>query len=104
MINTPCPPAATHIFTRSEIHRAEHLFAERIKKTFGEVWRIGRDGKYKGVNWVCVSPLQFDLGIWKLCQAARHRDAIRAAGRIESADTGHKLIFILLYESVGVII
>lgn len=86
-----------HTFTKSEIRLAVHLLEEAIKKYFGEVWSIKSDGEYKGVTWECRSPIAFDAGIWRLCQAARHRDATRAAGRIDVKDGGDMLLFTILY-------
>lgn len=89
----------TYTFTRSDIHKAEHYFAQAIKKYFGEVWRIKSDGNYKGISWDCASPLTLDMGIWTLCQSAIHKDAKRAAGRIETHQQNTILKFIILYES-----
>lgn len=88
----------THTFTRSDIYQAKHFFSEAIKKYFGEVWNIKSDGEYKGVSWDCTSPLTFDMGIWNLCQMAKHKGAQRAAGRIEEMEQRSVLRFILFYE------
>jgi hypothetical protein len=87
----------SHKFTRTEIKLALELLTKAIKKHFGEVWQIKSDGEYKGVTWDCRSPLLFDSGVWYLCQQAKHRGAFRAAGRIESRDTGHMLRFTIFY-------
>ncbi len=90
-----------HTFTRSEIRQAEHEFAVMIKKHFGEVWRIKSDGEYKGVTWECRSMITLDAGLWRLCRAAIHRGAIRAAGRIDVKDAGDMLLFTIYYSTEG---
>lgn len=87
-----------HTFTRMEIYEAEHLFAKYLKRYFGEVWRIPSDGQYSGVSWDCTSPLLFDTGLWQICQTARHKGALRGAGRIERLKQDTILRFILFYE------
>ena len=82
-------------FSRSDIKLAKHLFTDAIRKYFGEVWRIPSDGEYKGYSWECRSPIAFDAGIWRLCQSAKVKGAWRAAGRIETKDSGECLVFIL---------
>lgn len=95
-----------HKWSRSEIRYAEHLFANAIKKYFGEVWRIKSDGEYRGCSWDCTSPLTLDMGIWNLCQGAIHKGAYRAAGRIETHKVGTVLRFIIFFnpkEDKGII-
>lgn len=86
-----------HTFTRSEIKLAQHIFENSIKKYFGEVWQIKSDGEYIGKSWDCRSVIAIDPGVWRLCQAAVHAGAIRAAGRIEAKEAGTVLRFIILY-------
>lgn len=88
-----------HYFSRAEIKQAEHDFAEAIKRYFGEVWRIKSDGEYKGVTWDCTHPVSVLGGVWRLCQAAKHKGAERAAGKLELRDSGHLLRFIIFYEA-----
>lgn len=90
----------THTWTKSEIRKAEHDFAEMIKKHFGEVWRIKSDGQYVGCAWDCASPLLVDRGLWLLVQKAKHRGAKRAAGRIEDREAGSVLRFIIFYDGI----
>lgn len=87
-----------HRFTRSEIRQAEHDFNEAIRKYFGGIWQIKSDGKYIGKAWDCRSMIAIYGGLWRLCQAARHDGAVRAAGRIEVKDTGSVLRFIIFYD------
>lgn len=91
---------APHTFSRSDLKYAVHTFDTMIKKYFGEVWHIKSDGEYKAVDWWCKSPLLVDTGIWYLIQAAQHRGAKRATGRIEVKEAGTVLRFILCYEPV----
>ena len=86
-----------HQFSKSDIRLAAHLFESAIKKYYGEVWQIKSDGEYKGVSWDCINPLHFDRGIWLLCQRAKHRGAFRAAGEIETRDSGYVLRFMLFF-------
>lgn len=87
----------SHHFSRSEINLAAELFRKAIRRYYGEVWDIPWNGEYKGCAWDCRSPLEFDAGIWHLCQQAKHRGAFRAAGSIEQHEAGHVLRFILFY-------
>lgn len=82
-------------FTRKEITLAKHLFEKAIKEHFGEVWHIPSDGEYRGHSWECRSTLAFDAGLWRLCATAKVQGAWRAAGRIETKDSGECLVFIL---------
>lgn len=89
-----------HVFTRSEIKFAEHLFEKAIKKYFGEVWRIKSDGDYLGCSWDAKSMLAIDNGLWYLCQRVIHKGATRAAGRIETKECNTILKFIIFYNSM----
>ncbi len=91
------PLGSVYTFSRSDIRRAEHEFAENIRKYFGEVWRIKSDGEYLGVDWWCRHPVAFYGGLWRLCQVAKHKGAIRAAGRMEVREANTVIRFILLY-------
>ena len=82
-------------FTRSEIRLAKSLFGKAIKKHFGEIWRIKSDGEYVGYSWEARSMVAIDTGLWYLIQKAKFNGAYRAAGRIETKDSGDTLVFIL---------
>lgn len=87
----------SHTFTRSEINLAKDIFEKSIKRYFGEIWQIKSDGEYIGKSWDCKSVIAFDPGVWRLCQAAIHAGATRAAGRIETKEAGTVLRFIIFY-------
>jgi hypothetical protein len=91
-----------HRFTRSEVNECVEKLTQAIKKYFGEVHSPKSDGEYRGVSWECRSMIGVDSGIWRLCQAAVHKDAKRVFGKIEQREAGHLLIFILFYEPVEV--
>jgi hypothetical protein len=92
--------ANEHTFSRSEFREAEHMFAEYIKRYFGEVWQIKSDGQYLAKSWDCTSMLLLPMGLWHLCQAVKHTGAVRAAGKLESVRVNTILRFTMAYESV----
>lgn len=90
-------PGNSHVFSRKEVIEAEHDFAERIKKSFGSVWSPKSDGQYVGVAWDCRHPVAVIGGLWRLCESAKHRGAVRAFGKIETREARTLLRFILFY-------
>lgn len=87
----------SHTFSRSDIRLAAHLFEKEIKKIFGDIWKLKSDTECIGKSWDCRSMIAVDPGLWRLCQAARHAGATRAAPKLETRDGGTCLRFIIFY-------
>jgi hypothetical protein len=97
-------PLISHTFSRSEIKKARHDFAEIIKKHFGEVWNISITANYKGCSWDCRNIDDINGGLWALIQRVKHKGAVRAAGKIETKDVGTCLVFTIFYEAADVVV
>jgi len=93
----------SHTFNKHELKEAQHRLIEGIKNYIGDIWDIKSDGKYEGCTWDCTSPLLFDMGVWRLCQRAVHKGALRAYGRVEIVNAKEVIRFTLLFDK-GLII
>ncbi len=90
-----------YTFTRKDRNLAEHLFRQAIIKRFGEIWTPKSDGQYIGCSWDCRSMLAIDGGLWRLVEAAIHKGALRAFGKIELRDSGTMLTFVIFWEKLN---